>query len=206
MLAQEKLKKKTHNNIVQNIDVVDLILLDHQFLKDCVETLTSGDEDKRKKLTIGRRFIESLAKHSLAEKKAIYAPLESNEELHFNILEAQVEHGIIDKKVKMLKTRLSRARTLRDEVEAELKVLAELVKHHLQEEESELLPKMREEVTDDELKQMGMKFMTLRKFEKSELSHIPHLRDELIQWKDSVQKISSQFLHKMDKYVENLKH
>jgi hypothetical protein len=206
MQAQEKLKRKRNENIIQVIDVVDLILLDHQFLKECIETLTSEEEDKRKKLSVGRGFIEALAKHSLAEKKAIYAPLESNEELHFNILEGQIEHGIVDKKVKMLKMRLNRARTLHDEVEAELKVLAELVKHHVKEEESELLPKMREEVTEEELKNMGIKFMKLRKFEKAELSHIPHLRDELIQWKDSVQKISSQFLNKMDKYVENLKH
>ena len=185
---------------------MDLILLDHQFLKECIEVLTDEDAEKKKKLSTARGFLEALGKHSVAEKKAVYTPLKSNDELHFNILEGEVEHGIVDKKVRLLKTRLTRAHTLKDEVEAELKVLAELVKHHVKEEESEMLPKMREEIDDATLKEIGAKFMKLRKFERNELSQMPHLEDELIQWKDSVQKLSSKFLKKMDKYVENLKH
>ena len=192
--------------MMKDIDVVDLILLDHQYLKECIEILTKENSEKRKKLSTARDFLDALAKHSLAEKKSIYTPLESHPELHFNILEAQVEHGIVDKKVRLIKRRLAHARILHDEVEAELKVLAEIVRHHLKEEESEFLPKLREEIEDEALRTMGARFMRLRKFEKGELSQMPHLEEELIQWKDSVQKISSLFLKKMDRYVENLKH
>lgn len=191
---------------VQQASVIDLILIDHRYLKECVKVLSDEDADKKKKLSMAKGFLETLQKHSMAEKKAVYASLVKNEELHFNILEAEIEHGIVDQKVKLLKPRLARARVLKEAVEAELKVLAELVKHHLQEEESEVLPKMQQEYTDEELDQMGADFMRLRKFSPKSLHDFPVLQDELILWKDTVQELSSKFLSKMDQYVENLKH
>jgi Hemerythrin HHE cation binding domain len=192
--------------LIKSLDVVDMILLDHVFLKDCIRVLSDEKHDKKKKFSTSKKFLDSLKLHSAAEKKAVYGPLEANEELHFMILEGEIEHGIVDQKVKLMRNRLSHSRTLSDENEMEMKVLAELVHHHIKEEESELLPKMKEEIDDASLIEIGAEFMKIRKFEPSELTQYPALYDELIQWKDSVQKISSQFLTKMDKYVENLKH
>jgi hemerythrin-like domain-containing protein len=191
---------------MQELNVVDLILIDHRFVKECIEVLTDEDAEKREKMAMARDFLDAVALHSLAEKKAIYAPLEKNEELHFNILEAGIEHGIVDQKVRSLRNKLSHARVLKDEVEAELKVLAELVKHHIMEEESELLPKMKDVIDDHSLSEMGETFMKIRKFTAKDLKDYPQLQDELIQWKDSIQKVSSEFLTKMDKFVEDLQH
>ncbi len=191
---------------IKEFNVIDLILLDHKYVKECIEILKDEDADKRKKLSYGKGFLDALKKHSLAEKKAVYAPLEKNDELHFNILEAEIEHGIVDQKVKLLKPKVTRMKKLTDEMAAELKVLAELVEHHIKEEESEMLPKMRAECDEDDLSEMGLAFMKLRKFTPKELQENPQLSDELVHWKDSVQEISSRFLTKMDKYVENLRH
>lgn len=191
---------------IQNLNVIDLILIDHRFLKECIEILTDGQSNKRKKLAVAKNFLNALATHSLVEKKSIYKPLEANEELHFNILEAEVEHEIIDQKVKSLQLKVSKSRSFIDEVEAEFKVLADLVKHHLMEEESEILPKMQAEIDDETLNEMGKSFMKLRKFTAKDLKDYPRLQDELIQWKDSIQKVSSEFLSKMDKFVENIQH
>ncbi len=199
-------KKKVFENSIRELSVIDLILFDHRSIKEGLEILIDDDADKTKKLSIARSFLNSVQMHSLAERKSIYAKLQSHEELHFNILEAEIEHGIVDKKVKVLKLKLARVRTLKDEVEAELKVLGELIKKHIMEEESEMLPKMREEVDEETLHELGLKFMKIRGLTHQQLSEYPILEDELINWKDSVQKISSQFLSKMDKYVENLKH
>ena len=191
---------------IQDINVIDLILIDHRFIKECVEVMIDEKADKRKKMAIAKDFLEAVHLHSQTEKKAIYSPLEANEELHFNILEAEIEHGIIDQKVRSLKAKISRARILRDEVEAEFKVLAELLKKHIIEEESEILPKMKEVVDDATLSDLGKHFMKLRKFSAQDLQDYPQLQDELIEWKDSIQKVSSEFLTKMDKFVENLQH
>lgn len=199
-------KKTRPINQVHNVDVIDLLLVDHRYIKECIGVLINEDASKKEKLAVAKGFLDALHLHSLAEKRAVYKPLEGNEELHFTILEAEIEHGIVDQKVRSLKIKLARTRILKDEVEAELKVLAELVKHHIQEEESEMLPKMRAELDEETLREIGADFMKARKFSDQELGDYPELQDELIQWKDSVQKLSSQFLSKMDKYVENLKH
>ncbi len=199
-------KKMTDAVKIQDISVIDLILIDHRFIKECIEILTDDDAEKRKKWSIAKNFLDAVHAHSLAEKRAIYAPLESNEELHFNILEAGIEHGIVDQKVRSLRTKLSKARSLKDDIEAELKVLSELVKHHIMEEESEMLPKIQKNVEAGALTEMGRQFMKLRKFTAKDIRNYPGLHDELIQWKDSIQKVSSEFLTKMDKFVENMHH
>lgn len=191
---------------IQDINVIDLILIDHRFIKECVEVMIDEKADKRKKMSLAKSFLDAVHIHSQTEKKAIYAPLVANEELHFNILEAEIEHGIIDQKVRSIKAKLSRARILRDTHEAELKVLAELIKKHIIEEESEILPKMKEAVDDATLTELGIHYMKLRKFSPRDLQDYPQLQDELIEWKDSIQKVSSEFLTKMDKFVENLQH
>lgn len=199
-------KRIVKQSIIQDINIIDLILIDHRYLKDCIEILSKEHSDTNHKFEVAKGFLDALHKHSEAEKTVVYSPLHSDEDFHFNILEAEIEHGIVDEKVKMLKPKIAHSKTLKDEIEAELKVLAELVKHHIKEEESELLPKMKEFIEEETLKTMGHDFMKLRKMSSADLEDYPLLQDELVSWKDDVQKISSQFLSKMDRYVENLKH
>jgi hemerythrin-like domain-containing protein len=183
-----------------------LTLIDHRYLKECIELYTDPAADKKLKLVSAKAFLEAVLKHSAAEQEAIYSRLEKNPDLHFNILEAEVEHAMIEKKVRSLKPRFNNTRYLRDEVEAELKVLADLLKHHIMEEESETLPKMYESLDDETLGDLGKAFMNIRKFSAQDLKDYPDLQDELIQWKDNIQKVSSEFLAKMDKFVENMQH
>ena len=63
-----------------------------------------------------------------------------------DILEGKVEHGIVDSKTKMLIKKLTGLRTLSDELEVELKVLAEIVEHHIKEEEDDLFPKLKKDL------------------------------------------------------------
>lgn len=198
--------RKTQQIKIRDINVIDMLLIDHRYLKECVEVFSHDNADKNKKLSLAKGFLEALEKHSAAEQEVVYAPLETEEEFHFNILEAEIEHRLVDEKVQMIFPQINRARVLKDETEAELKVLAELVKNHLKEEESELLPRMNEEIDEETLREMGHAFMEVRGLTPKDLRDYPHLQDELVSWKDDVQKISSQFLSKMDKYVENLKH
>lgn len=191
---------------ILNLNVIDLILIDHRYLKGCIETFTDAEADKKLKLVLAKNFLNAITQHMLAEKQAIYIPLEKHPELHFNILEAHAEHGIIEKKIKTLRPRFNNTRFLRDEVEAELKILAELLKQHLLEEESETLPRMNEYLEDDLLKELGKSYMEHRKFSPRDLQDYPELQDELIQWKDNIQKVSSKFLAKMDKFAEDMQH
>lgn len=199
-------RRVNEENGIQDLNIIDLILMDHRFLKTSIEVLIDDGADRKRKLSISKDFLDAVALHSSAEKKAVYANLENHPELHFNILEARTEHELIDHKVKVLRGKVSRTRVLRDKLSVELKVLAELLKHHLMEEESETLPRMDEAIGDETLREIGKEFMKVRKFSVEDFKDYPLLQDELIQWKDSIQKVSSEFLTKMDKFVEGLHH
>jgi hypothetical protein len=198
--------RKEMQSEIKNINIIDMILLDHRSIKECIEVLLSDAYTKTRKLEVAKVFFEFMIKHIATEEKIVYSQLLSDEKFHFNVLEFKVEHGMVSQKIKDLRIKVMRARTLKEEVEAELKVLSQVVKTHIKEEESDFLPKMQELLEEATLVEMGDRFMKLRKLSPKDLRDHPHLQDELVMWKDDVQKVSSKFLSMVDKTMENLRH
>lgn len=196
------------DEIMQNnkFNIVDVLLMDHRYLKDCIKYLKDDDEDKRVKLKHAKTFLDALHKHSEAEKKAVYAPCLKVKDLKMNILEGQVEHGITDAKVKMLIPKLTGLRTLSDEIEVELKVLAELVEHHIKEEEEEMFPKMKKDLDKTILNEMGFQFMKLRSFTVKDLRNYPKLQKEVSGIRKLGHRLSGNFIAKVQKHVTPAAH
>lgn len=157
-------------------NIVDVLLLDHEYLKECIEVLKDEKSQSRTKMKYTRGFLDALKKHSEGEKKALYAALENYEDVRAEILEGEIEHGIVDQKVKILTDKIAHKQTLDDHLEAEMKVLAEIVEHHVQEEEEELFPKLRRDLPKELLNQMGFQFMTIRQFTPKDLRDEPELK------------------------------
>lgn len=170
-MIRSRTKNIEQNSIEINdhFNIIDILLLDHKYLKDCVEILKDEEGDKRKKMKCSKGFLDALKKHSAGEKKAMYTPLKKVKDFHIHILESEIEHAIVDSKVKLLSSKISRSKSLSDELAAELKVLADLVEHHLEEEEDILFPKMKKEIDEEILNQMGYQFMVIRKFNEKDL-------------------------------------
>lgn len=189
--------------IMQNnkFNIVDVLLMDHRYLKECIKVLKDDDEDKKIKIKFAKTFLDALQKHSDAEKKAVYAPLVKVKDLKMAVLEGQVEHGIADAKVKMLTTKLTGLRTLSDELEVELKVLAELVEHHVKEEEEEMFPKMKKDLDKTILNEMGFQFMKIRSFTIKDLRQYPKLQKEVTGLRKLGHRISGNFIAKVQKHV-----
>ena len=198
-------KNMAANEIATNdhFNIIEILLLDHSYLKDCIEVLKDEDEDKKVKFKYAKGFLDALRKHSLGEKKAIYAPLKSSEDFKSQILESIVEHGIVDTKVKYISTQLTGMRNLTDEMEAELKVLAEIVEHHVEEEEKELLPKMREQIHQSLLNEMGFQFLLLRQFTEKDLEDTPELLEEISTIKSSPSNAVGNILTKTKEYFNS---
>lgn len=173
-------KNDQRQQIIANnhFNIVEILKLDHSYLKECIEVLTDEDENKKAKYKHAKGFLDALKKHSLAEKKVVYSPLEKVEEFRGRILESEIEHGIVDAKVKSLIPKIAAMRLLNDEMEAEMKVLADIVLHHVEEEEDELLPQMTEEISSEILNEMGYQFMLLRQFTDKDLLDVPELKEE----------------------------
>lgn len=162
-----------------HFNILEILLLDHSYFKDCIDVLKDDDEDPEVKLKYAKGFLDALEKHSHGEKKALYTPLQEVKELRSQILESIIEHAIVDEKVKQLSKKLYKSKNLNEDMQAELKVLAGLVEHHIEEEEDGLFPKMRKDIDPEILNQMGYQFMVLRQFSEKDLQDSPDLQGEL---------------------------
>lgn len=199
-------KHKRQLPLVQDVSIIDLLVLDHQSLKESCQILQDKSADRNGLIAAGRRFLESLKIHSEAEKRTLYRELVSYPELHFNILEAEAEHRIIDQKIRSLIPKLKTLRSVTENTLADLVALAVIVEHHLLEEEGELFSRINEEVDEATLVELGEKFMKLRKFSTQELSDFPILKTEILEWKDNLQKMQNRYFAQIDRNMERLKH
>lgn len=192
------MEEVTTNN---KFNIVDILLLDHKYLKECIKVLKDNDEDKRTKLKIAKCFLDAVHKHSEAEKRSVYAPLLKVQDLRREMIEGEIEHGIIDSKVKMLTAKLTGLRTLGEELEIEMKVVAELLEHHIKEEEGGVFPKMKKDLDKTILNEMGFQFMKLRNFSEKDLRHYPKLQQEVTGLKKLGHRISGNFIARVQKHV-----
>lgn len=180
--------------------------MDHIYLRECIETIKDAKSDKNEILSYAKSFLDTLKRHSEAETKCVYQPLLQKNSLRTIIMKNEIEHGIADDKVRFLIPKVKMAKIVKDELLAELIVLAELVEHHIASEENILFSQMKNELDQDVLNDMGFEFMKLRQFSEKDLSSYPDLLSELYQWKNSPPRVSNQFLHRMSVYTESTKH
>lgn len=201
----KKIKKK-NTQIYADHSIIDLLLLDHRNFKDACTQLISAEADKKIRYQTAKKFIENFTLHMIAEEKVVYSYLKRMNEFKMICLEAEIEHEIFKNRVKKIKSIQNQTRQLREDLEVQLKVFSYLIKNHLMTEESELFSLMQERLDKTELYDLGRKFIEKRKMELSDFGNYPILEDEIISWKDSLQKMSSEILTRMNKHVEDLRH
>lgn len=100
-----------------------------------------------------------LLAHAHAEQEVLYRPLEASqsEASRSFALEGTNEHQILEQQLQKLSADSNKAS---EQWTAELKVLSELVEHHVNEEESTGFSCARDEFDKDELEAMGQRFQT----------------------------------------------
>jgi hemerythrin-like domain-containing protein len=130
-------------------DVVDRIEHDHRE----VEQLFAQFKSTQSKTTAAK-ICDELDKHTRAEESAVYPVFaEELSDERGKVREASDEH----KEARQL---IGRIRNTDDQAHlAELMTqLEQEIQHHVQEEETEMLPKARRELPTDELDELGEKF------------------------------------------------
>lgn len=195
-----------------SFNIIDILLIDHAYLKECVAVLTNDYAHKSEKLFYARTFLDTLKKHSQAEEKTVYESLSEMEDLRMLILEGEAEHGMAKFKYEALIPRLAKMKSLDDVTEAEIKVLAELIEHHIDEEEAELFPRMRYNLDPGILNEIGFQFMILRQFTPQDLKDYPELQAQIYQQsftgpkssRKNIYQWSGNFVKKVNRYISSL--
>jgi hemerythrin superfamily protein len=136
------------------LDAVELIKSDHRKVEQLFrEFEEAGDRAYKTKQELVGQIVEELEVHATIEEEIYYPAVEAKarkdgKEL---IAEAVEEHHV----VKILLGELSAMSSEDEPFDAKVTVLMENVRHHVEEEESELLPQSEKILGTDELTRLG---------------------------------------------------
>ena len=121
------------------VDAITLLTEDHENVKSMFEQYEGlGDRAHASKKKLAMQICLELTKHATAEEEIFYPALreatKANEDM---VDEAVVEHA----SAKELIAQIMEMEPGEDLFDAKVKVLSELIEHHVQEEEKEMFPK-----------------------------------------------------------------
>lgn len=151
------------------MNAIDLLIQDHEKLKKLLEQISSTTERAAKTRTDVLAQIEAeVLSHTRIEEDIFYPAYRdaSDKEGIKMFHEAVEEHRAVSELVlpDLLKTQPDTM-----QFSGRIKVLKELLEHHIEEEESEMFPHAREILKNDELNELGKQMEAMKKTIKAEI-------------------------------------
>jgi hypothetical protein len=120
-------------------DALQMLRDDHKKVKDIFKQFEDTDDAKQKQQLV-KAALHELEVHTRLEEEIFYPAVREEADVEEEQMEeAEEEHHVADMLMAELKTYKSNPK-----MDAKFTVLAESVKHHIEEEESEMLPKAAE--------------------------------------------------------------
>lgn len=138
-------------------DIINIILEDHKPLKELIKVMKDSERPEEERFGAFEEFAPTLVAHAKPEEETLYVEMKKEEELREEGLEGDVEHQLADQLVEEIKRT-----TDKDLKSARIKVLAELVEHHIEEEEEELLPEYKKNSQKEERLELGSRFLEMK--------------------------------------------
>ena len=139
------------------MNAIDLLEQQHREVEELFEEFEgAGDGAVKTKERLCREISDALAVHAEIEEKLFYP--ESKQADTEEILRESVEEHLA---MKRLVADLLESEPSDDQFEAKMTVLKEQVEHHVQEEEKELFPKVRKDLSKEELEDLGERMQTM---------------------------------------------
>lgn len=142
------------------MDIYDVLTDDHRrtatLLKDLSGTHATAKKTRERLFDQVKHALEA---HSRAEERTLYARLKESRETRDQTLESIEEHRIVTN----LLNEMAAMDMASAEWDAKLKVLAQNVEHHIDEEENELFEKAREVLSEDDAAELGAQVEELKR-------------------------------------------
>jgi hemerythrin superfamily protein len=137
----------------QGPDAVDLIISQHDRIRELFSDYRElSDRPSKRKEELVREIITFLSKHAAIEETLFYpAAQKAVPDIEHEIAEDLEEHHLAE----LALLELDHLPVDADRFDAKVTVLMENIQHHLEEEEQDLLPKIREHMDDEERRRLG---------------------------------------------------
>lgn len=136
------------------MDIYEALERDHLQIKDLLRELEAANDheaDDEDRAALLRQLRALVTAHSETEEEVFYQRLRKDETTSAAAREGAVEHGLVSS---LLET-LEEMRVANPDWSPHCKVVKELLEHHIREEESELFPRAREILDDEEARRLG---------------------------------------------------
>ncbi|MBY8876114.1 hemerythrin domain-containing protein [Actinacidiphila acidipaludis] len=142
-------------------DAIVLLKEDHKAVRKLFrEFQSAGDRATATKDRLVKEIIEALTVHTYIENEVMYPRVRQMvPDLEDDILESYEEHHVAD----VLCAELAMMSPRNERFDAKTTVLIESVSHHLEEEEGEWFPKVREALGRKELQEIGAALLEAKK-------------------------------------------
>jgi hemerythrin-like domain-containing protein len=133
----------------------EMLREDHEKVKELFERFEDADEGEQQE--IANTAMQEIQVHSTLEEELFYPAarevLEQESEEEGEVLDESLEeHHVVD----LIMAELRKMRSNDERFKAKFTVMAENVKHHIEEEENELFPKVEGQLEDEDLAQQMM--------------------------------------------------
>jgi hemerythrin superfamily protein len=158
------------------MNVIELLKKDHETVSGLFKTFDSAKESEAQDQMeqAVAQICEELTAHATVEEELFYPAVESraggeDEKAEDSVKEANEEHAL----VKRLVAELEGMSPADDHFEAKVKVLKDLVEHHVKEEEGTLMPRAKKLLSSDELEEMGTRVESRKEELRSEGARKP---------------------------------
>ena len=135
------------------MNAIKLLKDDHKNVEKLFKQFEAlGDTAHKRKKQIIDKVIHELAVHASIEEQLLYPAMRAKgDELEEMALEALEEHHV----VKWTLDELRKMKPEHERYDAKMKVLTEMVRHHIEEEEDEAFPKLQKAFDREELEILG---------------------------------------------------
>jgi len=141
-------------------DAIVLLKQDHKEVKKLFrEFEQAGENAEQRKGKLVQQIIEQLTVHTYLENEVMYPEVRRLlPDLSDDVLESYEEHHVAD----VLCAELSAMQPSDERFDAKTTVLIENVRHHIEEEEAEWFPKVREGLGRKQLAEIGERMQAMR--------------------------------------------
>jgi hemerythrin superfamily protein len=142
-------------------DAIVVLKDDHKTIRKLFkEFQAAGDDATAKKGKLARSIIEELTAHTYLENEVMYPEVRALlPDLEDDILESYEEHHVAD----VLVMELYGMKPDAERFDAKMTVLIESVTHHIEEEEQDWFPKVREGLGRKQLQEIGARMLEMKK-------------------------------------------
>lgn len=131
------------------MDAIELLTQQHREVSELFEAIEKA-EGSDEKTRLFRELASKLVGHDGIEREVFYPACEEAMGMTDLLGEALVEHGVVE-----FGLYEADQATGKPDFDYKVKVLKELVEHHVEEEEKEFFPKVRKALGDDKLQSLG---------------------------------------------------